>query len=899
MGRATKVSNPAEVTSSWVPDGDDGAGIYYTQQTYDWKGRPRVTTNPDGTTKEISYAGCGCAGGEVATYLDEGTVVDVAKKRQQKVYADVFGRIVKTEVMNWNGNGPNGTGGTIYTTTVKSYNARGQITAIKQYAGTEASSSLQESTLNYDGYGRLSKRHVPEQDAGKFTTWTYYADDTVQTITDARGATATHSYNNRHLLTGITYSAPAGITSTAAATFGYDAAGNKTSMTDGLGSKSYTYDQLSQLRSETRVLTGVGTFTLSYDYNLRTHLKKITDASNTTINYNYNVAGQLSGVTGSDTLVANVSTYASGIQYRAFGGLKQLSVGTLSTSFGYNARMQVMNFNISGVANENYDYYDDGRLKFVHNTTDNKFDRIFFYDHVGRMTNAFAGGAARSDLGDTPFSQDFIYNSFGDLAQRDTEEWGNGFFSDSGTFVNHRRVGWGYDASGRITTIDTRTYTYDAAGRNITLSGQQLTATGTISSLTESGFDGESNRVRENSGSNGSMTLKYYLTSSVLGNAVIEELNSSGQKQIGYVYIPGGTLLATQTIGTNLVKFIQASPHNVSERGAFTNGSNARSEFDAVGAKVRLVNLTPRNRAGDPGNIPMGGLGSLDTRYGALENPGAGCMLDGVYMPCYMAMRGVGTASTVDYVDPFFAANRGRFMRQQWVEEDTSTAVRTGDENILTIYSGPGGHFEYVDDPDDVLETYIQQKGQIQNPQNPQPPTRLKQEHYNKLKGVMGKALESKKCRDFIDKLISFNTGTTYNSEKNFLTHADNLYKSAEGGIFFKLSGLSGVTRKRAEDYHRVSIYTGSDVNEYPQVLTLNLEQFGETLMHELIHTLTKGSDDQLDQNLRALGITPTRKDGTVLPYPTVATGEGNGKDVIDFSTYWDTALKNACFPTL
>jgi YD repeat-containing protein len=56
MGRATKVSNPAEVTSSWVPDGDDGAGIYYTQQTYDWKGRPRVTTNPDGTTKEIRPA---------------------------------------------------------------------------------------------------------------------------------------------------------------------------------------------------------------------------------------------------------------------------------------------------------------------------------------------------------------------------------------------------------------------------------------------------------------------------------------------------------------------------------------------------------------------------------------------------------------------------------------------------------------------------------------------------------------------------------------------------------------------------------------------------------------------------------------------------------------------------
>ena len=40
MGRAWKVSNPTEVNSSWVPSGDDAAGIYYTQQTYDWKGRP-------------------------------------------------------------------------------------------------------------------------------------------------------------------------------------------------------------------------------------------------------------------------------------------------------------------------------------------------------------------------------------------------------------------------------------------------------------------------------------------------------------------------------------------------------------------------------------------------------------------------------------------------------------------------------------------------------------------------------------------------------------------------------------------------------------------------------------------------------------------------------------------
>src|SRR6185503_4536171 len=57
MGRMIKTSNPTETNASgtpsqWATAGDDAAaGWIYTQQTYDWKGRPLVTTNQDGTTK--------------------------------------------------------------------------------------------------------------------------------------------------------------------------------------------------------------------------------------------------------------------------------------------------------------------------------------------------------------------------------------------------------------------------------------------------------------------------------------------------------------------------------------------------------------------------------------------------------------------------------------------------------------------------------------------------------------------------------------------------------------------------------------------------------------------------------------------------------------------------------
>ena len=51
MGRLFKQSNPTEITEQWAPTGDDSA-FEYTLQTYDWKGRPLLTTNTDGSTRE-------------------------------------------------------------------------------------------------------------------------------------------------------------------------------------------------------------------------------------------------------------------------------------------------------------------------------------------------------------------------------------------------------------------------------------------------------------------------------------------------------------------------------------------------------------------------------------------------------------------------------------------------------------------------------------------------------------------------------------------------------------------------------------------------------------------------------------------------------------------------------
>jgi uncharacterized protein RhaS with RHS repeats len=95
--------------------------------------------------------------------------------------------------------------------------------------------------------------------------------------------------------------------STVALSYGYDAAGNRTSMTDSLGCTSYTYDRLSRMTSETRTFTGLGTYPINYQYNLAGEMTSITDPFGAQMSYNRDAsytrdaAGRLvqSGMNGS------------------------------------------------------------------------------------------------------------------------------------------------------------------------------------------------------------------------------------------------------------------------------------------------------------------------------------------------------------------------------------------------------------------------------------------------------------------------------------------------------------------------------------------------------------------------------------------------------------------------
>ena len=565
MGRLKEQTNPTEVTQAWQPTGDDAAGWVVSQQTYDWQGRPRITTNQDGSTRELTYTGCGCAGGDVVTLRDE-------RGRRRRLTNDVLGRLVKVEELNWNTS--------VYATTNYTYNARNELTQTNQ-AG-------QLRTFTYDNHGRLLTRTTPEQGT---TTYGYNADDTVQTITDARNAVMTFSYNQRKLVTGITFTVPSGVAATPNVTFNYDAAGNRTSMSSSESTVTYAYDTASRLTSEARTFSGLaGSFTLSYAYNQLDQLTEITHPGNVKVGYTYNQAGEMTGVTGQG--YAGVTSYASGLKYRAFGGLKQMNYANGRTlSLSYNNRMFLTQWSIPTVMRWNYAYQyfneNSGRLVYAQNLDDATLDRSYDYDHVGRPTHFTSGSNARhhtgqggTPLNDGPYSQSYAFDVWGNRTY--IEGWGGIGRTETVSYTNNRRNGFSYDAAGNVTNDLGQTFTYDATGQQATASYSGY--------LLQQTYDGD--RLRVKKVENGATT--YYLRSSLLGGQIVAELNGAGSVTRGFVYL-GGQLLAVQQ--NNQVSWVHQDPVVKSKR--VTN---------AAGSVVSTIELDPwggdTNRSSNEGFQP-------------------------------------------------------------------------------------------------------------------------------------------------------------------------------------------------------------------------------------------------------------------------------------------------------
>jgi YD repeat-containing protein len=410
----------------------------------------------------------------------------------------------------------------------------------------------------------------------------------------------------------------------------YDALGNRMSMTDGLGSVTYTHNSLSQLTSETRAITGVGNFTLNYTYGLSGQLSSIMDPFGSQVGYNYDKIGRLNAITGAN--FASVTSYASNLQYRAWGALKSLTYGNSKTlAMGYNSNLSVSTYEVAGVMKKAYQYYDDGKLKFTQDqlTTNSKFDRLYNYDHLGRITTALSGAEARGQgpTNDRPYNETMTYDALGHLTVRELRHWDRYDATAVGTYVNNRRQGWLYDADGRLLS-GSSDYTYDAAG--------QIATFGDYEFKTDQQFDGDGRSIKslqrhldENTPNWITDKITYYINSSVIGQ-VVSEITPQGAKERTFVHADGG-LFAVQyvSVAGQSVQWEHYDTSGASYRSTNVNGVPVvQAERDPMGADAGLFKPFTWPEPTSSGKIePFYGIPELNSAT-------QGCTLDRVPIPC-------------------------------------------------------------------------------------------------------------------------------------------------------------------------------------------------------------------------------------------------------------------------
>jgi hypothetical protein len=300
----------------------------------------------------------------------------------------------------------------------------------------------------------------------------------------------------------------------------------------------------------------------------------------------------------------------------------------------YAANLKASTYEVPGVMKKAYTYYNDGQLKFTQDqlTANSKFDRLYRYDHVGRATIALSGLEAREQgtTDDRPYNETMSYDALGHLTSREVRQWDRHELSLD-TYSNNRRIGWTYDADGRM-IVGANQFTYDAAGR--------ITRFGFADPYeTDQQFDGDGERAKTTLKtydlSNGqllSQEVTYLVKSTVLGQ-VVSEVRATGAKQQSFVYA-GGNLMAIQKVSPNGAQGVEWSTYDASGASYHRlnlNGFNVQSaEMDSFGANAGLFKPVTWPTPDAPGKI--------EPFYGVPELNGAtlGCVLDRIPVPCDM-----------------------------------------------------------------------------------------------------------------------------------------------------------------------------------------------------------------------------------------------------------------------
>jgi RHS repeat-associated protein len=457
---------------------------------YDGLGRSLGVKHPDNQSTSNAYGanvtglrGLAAQLGSSTSYgLGFPSISTDEEAQPRQEWIDGFGRVIEVDepvslrpkIIPWQA-------------TFYQYDVLGNLTSVVQGAQTR--------TYQYDGLSRLTKSITPE---GGTVTQSYLTPSGTLcsgalssnpcTRMDARNIVTTYSYDAANRITGKTYSV--GPTAPVSYTYGTSAAnfniGRLTTLTNGSGSESYTYDKMGRVTQLSKTI-GVNTYNIGYAYNAGGQLTQMTYPSGRVVQYSYDRVGHMCVVAAATAGCGNstspyltipslsydaagrslTSTYGNGVVVTAAYSPLRSQPLSLSYAKGATTLFGLTYYYQQDSTNcPNGNLGDNGRIQCVTDSVDSGRSVAYTYDYLARLNTANTKGSTTYPL----WSLSETYDRYGNRSAQ-TVTAGSAFGSSLNINpANNQITGDTYDGSGNLTQINGSSgpFVYDAEGCLIT-----------------------------------------------------------------------------------------------------------------------------------------------------------------------------------------------------------------------------------------------------------------------------------------------------------------------------------------------------------------------------------------------------------------------------------------------
>lgn len=465
-----------------------------------------------------------------ATHVNAGQLKEVRNAQGKSVYSEYNNR--GEETRNW---------GAATNPTERVYNSYGELITLKTYrTGSGWTTSTWPSgtagvadatTWVYEEATGLLKE---KQDAaGKKVTYTWKDNGKLHTRTWARGTVTTYGYDSKALETNITYSnEPAGIT-TPSVFITRDRTGRLNTVTDGSGTRSYTYTPSDQIDTVNYGANGIlANYAIDYGFDIHSRQSSFQIKHNSSTLYQN--AWQYDGVTGRVASVLSDNHKATYTRHQNSSLIRQIELSKDNQPLLYNTK----GYNALGRLATNA-YYIKGQ-----SSVNRVSLQSYQYDTLGRKTKVRNQDATYWE---------YVYNDKSELIS------GQKYLAGGNRFEG-KQYHFSYDNAGNRTAKQTGG---DMAGANLRTFAtpsnnlNQYSAFNSPNSFDVIGTTSINDTVIVN-GINATRQAEYFRHSVTASNAnsngawVNVNITNGDATQNGHVYIPPANFTPTYDLDGNL-----------------------------------------------------------------------------------------------------------------------------------------------------------------------------------------------------------------------------------------------------------------------------------------------------------------------------------------------------------